>query len=158
MALLLVTGCIGSALAGEMYLGTIYVVDGGTANNANTTKVDAGFTADGGASSDRYVAGGFAIPAQSKITLQEQTRTALVGANVATCDAGRCLLLSIAQIFPSSTGPAVNVGVSTTSPVLLSDAGLSITTSTYRGGVVSVAPVGGACCVAVDVYSRSGTE
>ncbi len=156
---------IPSAWAGELYLGTIYVTDGGTANNANTTVTDAGRDGDGGLIIDggvyatRHVSAAFAIPVNpGKITLQEQNRASFVGVQVPACDAGRCLSLAVAEKFPTSTGSAITVVYSAASQNLLYDAGVNYTSITYTGGVVSVAPAVGACCVAVDVYSRNGAE
>ncbi len=162
-------GCLALLLpldvwAGELYLGTIFVTDGGTANNANTTVTDAGRDGDGGLIIDggvyatRYVSAAFAIPVNpGKITLQEQNRASFVGVQVPACDAGRCLSLAAAEKFPTSTGAAITVVYSAASQNLLYDAGINYTSITYTGGVVSVAPVSG-CCVAVDVYSRNGAE
>jgi hypothetical protein len=132
-----------AAFAGEAYLGTIRVFDGGTSNNAQTT------LADGGS----FVLAGFAIPVGAKISLQAR-QDVYVGTGVQGCDAGRCLRLPAEYLLPTSTG---------TSPTYLRfsytlpDAGTS-TTGSYNGGVVAVAPTDGGVTATVDVYLRNGNE
>lgn len=164
-ALALLPSC-SSAWAGESYLGTIYVWDGGSANNATTTvpdagrDVDGGLITDGGATQVRWVSAGFVIPTQNKISLQDQTYDSLVGTGIPACTStAKCLRLGRGQLLPSSTGSAANpVTVTSASTNLLSDGGINYVTSTYNGGLVSVAAVDGGCCVAEDVYLRNGNE
>ncbi len=131
--LVLLAVCVGlSAWAGEKHLGTIIVSDAGTVSNASTGYGSQGF------------ANAFRVPTNAKLTIQCD-EAAIVAVNSAGADAGTALVLTAAQIFPTSTGAAV-----TQKP--LPDAG------SYVGGLVAIAPANGATTARCRVFERSGTE
>lgn len=165
-----VMGCIvGSALAlsagvlaGEKYLGTIYVYDGGTSNNCETTTLDAGLFADGGVFGDGgllYANASFSIPASPS----GQPITVVCPTNVYTlpdvrgCDAGRCPPWYAGQWLPTTTTPIVAFSYTAFTGSLFSDAGLASETRTCSGGLVAISPMDGGYA-ACQIFTRSGNE
>ena len=163
------------AFAGEDYLGTIFVTDGGQASNVSTTLPDAGrlldgglqSAADGGANPTRWFSAGFAIPAATRISVQCRDN-AHVGVNVengschapvGSTDRTNCPRIVAETLFPTSTGTtSKNRSVTCIQPNLLADAGVNSLTCNYVGGVVTVAPADGGVSAVCDVYTRDGRE
>lgn len=151
--------------AGETYLGTIRVYDGGTSNNCETTMLDAGrrsdgglLTPDGGPTDRLYANIPFAIPGYpsgAPITMVCDNDVVSLP-NRRYCDAGECPPWYTAQWLPTST-----TSISFTYPALLgyqlTDGGLASETRTCSGGVVSIAPLSGLSATC-KIFSRLGNE
>ncbi len=125
-----------SAWAGEHWIGTLSMLDGGSSNNRNTLVP-------------------FNVPSNSKLSMQPPDGGAWVITDKGTCSpasggSGACVLLGPTQLFPTSTGGAITVNNSA-----LSDGGSG---GTYTGGVVAAECPNGVTNCIVNVFTRSGTE
>ncbi len=163
LVLLAVCGAT-AAWAGERYLGTLYVRDGGSTNNAETTRLGTGIqgdgglvVADGGATDSLYSRASFVVPSNAKLSLQCRGDS-YVGVDVRGCDAGRCLRLPGEYLLPTSTGEQKTFTVTYFTGVVNYDGGLATATATYSGGLVAASPCDGGASLTCDVFSRSGTE
>ncbi len=143
------------AWAGETFLGTILVSDGGSVSNATTGYGSAG-CGTGGA-----CAQAFRVPTATPISIQAITACTVV-VNSSFADAGNGVQLTAGQFFTSSTA---------TTPVTvwpINPDGGTINShgqwggvpdgGTYTGGIVSIAPAAGAASAQVTVFSRLGNE
>lgn len=133
-----------AALAGETFIGRLYVSDAGSISNATTGYGSAGCasqTSPGGAGACDQ-----AFPVGQGIKLTIVTPEACcVSVNRGTTDAGICVPTTAGQIFPTSTG-------TTPFTQALPDGG------TYAGGLVSITPPAGSSSCHALVFYRSGTE
>ncbi len=120
------------AWPGELLIGKIVVVDGGSQSNQCTaTPFDTG--------------------ANRKLTAQCNQDVA-IGVGVSGCDAGNCLTILAGEKFPTSTGAAKSLTCPSTS---LSDGGFTLVTA--FDGWISIQPVS-AVTATCKVFGRSGTE
>lgn len=160
--LMLLIAAIASA---DPYLGTIYVSDGGTANNINTTCADAGIQGDGGAvvpdgglTDVLYGGCGFNIPPGAWVTVQCRSDMH-VNTDVTTCDTVTCPKISPEQwlSMPVSRTPRA-YAFTRFSGVVNYDGGLNSATVNYANGLVSIKPADGGstgvCGVWVQPESR----
>lgn len=113
------------ARAGEVYLGTIAVTDAGSVNNGTTATP-------------------FYVNPQALLTVQCDGG-AYVITDTPTVTAGRGILLSAGQAFPTSNNGPHNL--------TYRDGGVQ-----GNQGIIAVRPVAGAAYVGCDAFSRKGNE
>lgn len=155
------------ALAGEnLYLGTIFVYDGGTSNNCETTtraagrEWDGGTISDGGSTDFLYTNAGFALPA----SYSGQPVTQVCATDVRTltgvrgCDAGRCPPWYATQWLPTTLTPITAYSYTAYTGALFFDAGLAFTTNTCSGGLIAISVAPGNSYAECQIYGRSGNE
>lgn len=141
------------AWAGEHWLGTIRVWDGGSSNNCETSVL----SIDGGS----YNTGTpfQTIPGPGPISVQCVT-DAFIGTDVRYCDAGNCLRLGAGLLLPTTTSTIrspytfnLQTGYAAT------DGGNQGTTSTTcNSGMVAIGCTDGGRYCECSVYSRLGNE
>lgn len=135
MVVVLATGCVGAAHAGEKpALGTIRVSDGGTTNNAETGYLD-GLAATGA----------FRLESNSFYSVQCDT-AAYVSTDFRGTDAGVGVKLAADLFLTTNT----QYGPVTIKPTV--DGG------TYTGGLIAISPAVGATSAVCRVFSRRGNE
>ncbi len=133
-----------SAWAGEAFIGSIYVSDGGTVSNATTGYGSAGCSKQTDSAGAGACDQAFPIGQGIKLTIRCPD-AALFSANRNTTDAGIGLPLAVDEKFPTSTSNAP-------CSISLPDGG------NYVGGCVSIAPAPGAAAARCRVFVRAGTE
>lgn len=138
-------GFVSVAHAGEKYLGSLVVSDGGTV--ANPCSGWGAYKGDAGA---------FGLPSLALVTIQCDG-IAYVLTDVAGCDAGRCVYLAANTPFPTS----VNGAKSLACKAFASDGGVAGHAVTYSGGWLAMSPdyaAGASTVTTCKVFDRSGKE
>lgn len=150
---------IASTAWGLDKLGTIYVTDGGTANNVTTTvrdaglQADAGVITDGGATDFLWAGNGFNIPVGTNSVI-ECRQDCHINTDVFGCDAGTCPRLYGEQWLQLYVAHNKGLTYTRRDGTVLVDGGLQGTTTSYFGGFVAISPADGGTTCICDVYAN----
>ncbi len=161
LAVFVVILSVASALA-DPYLGTITVSDGGTANNINTTCLDAGRRSDGGIASDGgvtdflYAGCGFDIAPGTILTVQCRGDTH-VNTDVSTCAMYTCPKIYAEQWLTMPVSRSQRGYSFTRYDGTLAANGTTLNSATvnYSNGLVSIIPADGGTTASCSIYAQT---